>query len=117
MSMIADILSWACMLAGAFIVLVGGIGLVRLPDFYSRAHAAGMTDTLGAGLMIASMMLETGWDLNLARLLFIFLFLLFTSPTASHALTHSALVSGLEPWTRRDAKREDRARETAEAEQ
>ena len=105
MSLVADVLSWACMLAGALFIMVGGIGLVRLPDFYSRAHAAGMTDTLGAGLMIASMMLESGWDLNLARLAFIFLFLLFTSPTASHALTHSALVSGLKPWTKPDGER------------
>lgn len=120
MSAIADVLSWACMLAGSAIVLIGGIGLVRLPDFYSRAHAAGMTDTLGAGLIIASMMLESGWDLNLARLAFILLFLLFTSPTASHALTHAALVSGLEPWTRADAEGEaksgDEARAGAEAE-
>ena len=102
MTPIADILSWACVLAGSFIVVVGGVGLVRLPDFYSRAHAAGMADTLGAALLIAAMMLDSGWTLNLARLAFILVFLLLTSPTASHALTHSALVSGIKPWTTRD---------------
>ncbi len=102
MTLIADILSWVFVLAGSFIVVVGGVGLVRLPDFYSRAHAAGMTDTLGAALLIAAMMLDSGWTLNLARLAFILVFLLLTSPTASHALTHSALVSGIKPWTRRD---------------
>jgi multicomponent Na+:H+ antiporter subunit G len=101
-TLLADILSWACVLAGSFIIVVGGVGLVRLPDFYSRAHAAGMTDTLGAGLVIAAMMLESGWTLNLARLAFIFVFLLLTTPTATHALTHAALASGVKPWTRRD---------------
>ena len=100
MILVAEILSWACILAGSAIIVTGGIGLLRLPDFYSRAHAAGMTDSLGAGLVIVGMMLEAGWSLNLARLAFILIFLLLTGPTASHALTHSALVSGLKPWTR-----------------
>lgn len=102
MTLLADILSWACVLAGSFFVFVGGVGLVRLPDFYSRAHAVGMTDTLGAALVVAAMMLESGGTLNLARLAFILVFLLLTSPTATHALTHAALVSGVKPWTRPD---------------
>jgi multicomponent Na+:H+ antiporter subunit G len=98
--MIVEILSWAFILAGSAILLIGSIGLWRLPDFYSRAHAAGMTDTMGAGLVILGMMVEAGWSLNLARLGFIVVFLFFTSPTASHALAHSALFSGLKPWMR-----------------
>lgn len=100
MSLLVDIASWALLLTGSFIIVVGGIGLVRLPDFYSRGHAAGMTDTLGAGLVILGLMVEAGWSLNLARLFFILLFLFFTSPTASHALGHAALFSGLKPWSR-----------------
>ncbi len=100
MSVVVDIASWAFILAGSFIIVVGGIGLVRLPDFYSRAHAAGMTDTLGAALVVLGLMVEAGWSLNLARLFFILVFLFFTSPTASHALGHAALFSGLKPWTR-----------------
>jgi len=100
MTAVIEVLSWACLLGGSAVIVIGGIGLLRLPDFYTRGHAAGMTDTLGAGLVIAGMMLDSGWDLNLARLFFIFLFLLFTSPTASHALAHSAMVSGLKPWMR-----------------
>lgn len=103
MSVLADLLSWALLVSGSFFVVVGGIGLVRLPDFYSRTHAAGMTDTLGAGLIVLGMMVEAGWSLNLARLFFILVFLFFTSPTASHALTHAALVSGLKPWSRERA--------------
>lgn len=100
MSVVVDIASWAFILVGSFIIVVGGIGLVRLPDFYSRAHAAGMTDTLGAALVVLGLMVEAGWSLNLARLFFILLFLFFTSPTASHALGHAALFRGLKPWTR-----------------
>lgn len=100
MSVVVDILSWALILTGSFIIVVGGIGLVRLPDFYTRGHAAGMTDTLGSALVILGMMAEAGWSLNMARLLFILIFLFFTSPTASHALGHAALFSGLKPWTR-----------------
>ena len=100
MSVALDVASWACVLSGSAVVLIGGVGMIRLPDFYSRGHAAGMTDTLGAGLIVLGMMAEAGWSLNLARLAFILLFLLFTGPAASHALAHAALVSGLEPWTR-----------------
>jgi multicomponent Na+:H+ antiporter subunit G len=100
MSIVFDVLSWAFILSGSAIIIIGSIGLVRLPDFYSRAHAAGMTDTLGAGLVVLGMMVEAGWTLNLARLAFILIFLFFTSPTASHALAHSALFGGLKPWTR-----------------
>ncbi len=100
MAVIVDIVSWALILAGSFFIVVGGIGLVRLPDFYSRGHAAGMTDTLGAALVILGLMVEAGWSLNLGRLFFILAFLFFTSPTASHALGHAALFSGVKPWTR-----------------
>lgn len=101
MSAVVDLVSWACVLAGSAFVLTGGIGLVRLPDFYSRGHAAGMTDTLGAALIVLGMMVEAGWSLNLARLAFILAFLLLTGPAASHALAHAAHAAGLGPWTRR----------------
>ena len=100
MSAVLDIVSWACILAGSAIIVTGGIGLVRLPDFYTRGHAVGMTDTLGAALLVFGMMAEAGWSLNLARLAFILFVLLFTGPAASHALAHAALVTGLEPWRR-----------------
>ena len=100
MSLAADLFSWACVLLGSVVVLTGGVGMVRLPDFYSRGHAAGMTDTLGAGLIVLGMMAEAGWSLNLARLAFILAFLLLTGPAASHALGHAALETGLKPWTR-----------------
>ena len=100
MTLALDLISWACLLIGAAFVVIGGIGLIRMPDFYTRTHPAGLTDTLGAGLILVGLMIESGWSLNLAKLAMILIFLLFTSPTASHALAHAALVSGLKPWTR-----------------
>jgi multicomponent Na+:H+ antiporter subunit G len=93
---IVDILSWVCLSGGVFFCLMGGIGLLRFPDFYARVHAAGITDTLGSILIIVGLMLQTGVELNLARLALILLFLLFTSPVAGHAVARSAYEHGLE---------------------
>ena len=103
MAMVLDIIAWAALLSGSFFLLVGGFGLLRMPDFFTRGHAVGVTDTLGAGLVLGGLMIEAGWDLNLGRLILILLFLLFTSPTASHALAHAALTAGMKPWTRTSA--------------
>ena len=100
MSVALDVIGWACLAGGAFFVVVGGIGLIRMPDFFTRMHPAGITDTMGAGLIILGLMIEAGWSLNLAKLVMIFAFLMLTRPTSSHALAHAALVSGLKPWVR-----------------
>ena len=92
------IMSWILLGIGTLFLLIGAVGLIRLPDFFSRMHAAGLIDTLGAGLILVGLMIEAGWSLNLAKLVLILLFLLFTSPTSSHALAHAALVHGLKPW-------------------
>lgn len=94
-----DALSWALILGGLFFMIVGTIGILRMPDVYTRLHAAGMTDTLGAGMMIAGMCFQAGVGLNLVRLLFVYAFLLFTSPIATHALARAALAGGVEPYT------------------
>ncbi len=98
MSAIVDLLSWLCLLGGGFFVLAGGIGVVRLPDVYTRSHAAGMTDTLGAGLILIGLMLQGGFTLITVKLALIVLFLVFTNPTSTHALAKAALTGGLEPW-------------------
>lgn len=100
MSLFVDGLVWICLLAGGFFVLVGGVGLLRMPDVFSRSHAAGVTDTLGAALVLLGLMIESGFSLNLAKLVLILFFLLFTSPVSSHALAHAALTAGVKPWTR-----------------
>ena len=95
--MIIDILSWICLLAGGALGIVGGIGIHRFPDFYSRLHAAGITDTLCATLILLGLGLQAGWSLAAFKLALIFVFLFFTSPAASHALGNAAQHSGLQP--------------------
>lgn len=97
MSALIDILSWASLLAGAAFCMIGALGLVRLPDFYTRMHGAGITDTAGAGLMLFGMILQAGLTLIAVKLVMIGLLLLFTSPTATHALARAAMARGLKP--------------------
>jgi len=97
MSLAIDILSWCLLVAGGAFCAIGALGLVRMPDFYTRVHAAGITDTMGAGLMLAGMILQAGFTLIAVKLLMIGLLLLFTSPTATHALVKAALARGLKP--------------------
>jgi multicomponent Na+:H+ antiporter subunit G len=94
-----EILSWICLLAGSFFALVGGIGILRFPDFFSRLHGGGVTDTLGAGLVLTGLMLQAGLSLVAFKLAMILFFLLLTSPTSAHALSKSALAYGLKPFT------------------
>ena len=97
MNGIIDAASAACLVAGGFFCLVGGIGLLRMPDFFTRAHAASVTETLGAGLVLAGLMLQAGLTLVTAKLLVIGLLIFFTSPTATHALAKAAFARGLKP--------------------
>ena len=92
-----DIASWALLVAGGFFVFVGGVGALRMPDVYTRMHAAGLTDTLGTLLMLAGLMLQAGLTLSAAKLLAIMMFLLLTAPTAAYALANAARLSGLAP--------------------
>ncbi|RFF30767.1 monovalent cation/H(+) antiporter subunit G [Wenzhouxiangella sediminis] len=94
---VVDVLSWFLLLGGGLVGILGGVGLLRFPDFYSRLHAAGMTDTLCALMIIAGLILQAGLSLLSIKLALILLFLLFTSPTASHALARAALTDGLKP--------------------
>jgi multicomponent Na+:H+ antiporter subunit G len=97
LSILVNGVTWLLLLGGSFFAVVGAIGVVRLPDFYTRLHAAGITDTLGAGLILLALMFQAGLSLVLVKLVMILGFLLLTSPTACHALAHAALSDGLEP--------------------
>ena len=57
-NLILDIGSWILLLAGSIFVLIGAFGILRLPDFYTRLHAAGLTDTMGAGLVLLGLLLQ-----------------------------------------------------------
>ena len=100
MDMALDALSWIAISAGLFFMLVGTLGVLRLPDVYTRLHAAGMTDTMGAGFLILGMLLQTVQGILHGETTWWFvLFLLFTSPIATHALARAGLAGGVEPWT------------------
>ena len=97
MSVGLDILSWICIVLGGAFCAIGALGLVRMPDFYTRMHAASITDTVGAALMLFGMILQAGFTLIAVKLIMIGLLLLFTSPTATHALAKAARARGVEP--------------------
>jgi len=92
-----DIASAVLLLTGGSFGILGGLGLLRFPDFYTRLHAAGVTDTLCALLIVVGLALQSGFSLLTVKLALILLFLLFTAPTASHALARAAMTDGLEP--------------------
>ena len=97
MALAIDVLSWLCLVSGALFGVIAGIGLVRLPDLFTRMHAAGIGDTLTAGLIILGLMLQAGFTLNLIKLALIIFFIIFTSPTSTHALAKAALHGGVKP--------------------
>lgn len=85
------------MAAGLFFVLAGTVGVLRLPDFYTRLHAAGMTDTLGAELILFALLLQADSLQMVLKILLVAFFLFVTSPTATHAVAHAAYRAGLKP--------------------
>ena len=97
MSTLIDVASWVLLLAGGAFCIIGALGLVRMPDFFTRMHAASVTDTLGAGLMLLGLMLQAGFSLVTVKLIVLGLLIFFTSPTATHALAQAALARGLQP--------------------
>jgi multicomponent Na+:H+ antiporter subunit G len=92
-----DVLSWILLTVGGAFIFIGGLGALRLPDFYTRIHAASLTDSMGSILILLGIMLQAGWSLSAVKLVAILAFLLLTGPTASYALANSALLSGLKP--------------------
>ena len=92
-----DVLSWILLALGGACVLIGGVGGLRLPNFYTRIHAASLTDTMATILIFSGMMLQAGLSLATLKLFAIMLFLLLTGPTATYALANAALLSGLKP--------------------
>lgn len=97
MEAVITILSWILLLGGAIFLLVGAIGILRFPDFYTRLHAVSVCDTMGAGLVLAGLILQGGFSLVTVKLLLIFYFMIFTGPTAVHALAQAALQGKLKP--------------------
>ena len=99
MATVLDAMSWVLLTLGGLAVLIGGLGALRMPDLYTRMHAAGVTDSLGAILVITGIMLQAGLSLATIKLAAILLFLLLTSPTSSNALASAALLAGKRPMS------------------
>ncbi len=97
MELILDILSWACLMGGSAFALTGAVGVVRLPDVFTRMHGAGIVDTMGVGLIFLGLMIQAGLTLVTVKLGLIIAFILFTSPTATHALARAVINAGVQP--------------------
>ena len=97
MSAAVDLASWLLIAAGSAFAVIGALGLLRMPDFYTRMHAASVTDTLGAALLLTGMVLQAGFSLVAVKLAIIGMLVFFTSPTATHALARAALERGVAP--------------------
>jgi multicomponent Na+:H+ antiporter subunit G len=93
-----EVLSGALLLLGAVFTLVGGVGLLRMPDVFTRMHAAGITDAVAAAAIILGLALLAGWSLLLAKLLLALALLLLLNPSACHALARAAIHGSRRPW-------------------
>lgn len=107
--LIIDVIAWVLIVTGGVFVIIGALGSVRFPDFWSRLHAASVTDSGGVVLLLIGMGLHSGFNLITFKLFLIGAFLFITGPTSTHAVANAALVSGLKPprQTRTDLDGED----------
>ena len=108
MSIVLDLISLILLCAGSFFCITAGVGLIRMPDFYTRAHAASILDSMGAGLIILGLTLQAPDYLVALKLLFTFFFLMITSLAAIHALAQSVNVAGVNPKLANIVKRLDK---------
>jgi multicomponent Na+:H+ antiporter subunit G len=95
--MIIDLLSDICLLLGGIFTLTGAVGLLRLPDFYTRLHAASVTESLAAPLLIVGIILDTGFTLDSGKLILIIVIMVVSNPTITHALCRAAVHGGNTP--------------------
>lgn len=98
-----NIASWIFLAIGGFLGITGAVGLFRFPDFYTRLHAASVTDTLCAGFIVLGLLMQADSAMTVFKLLLILLIILYTSPTAAHALAKAALHGGLKPVLSEDS--------------
>ncbi len=112
MSVIIDTISWILLLAGSAFAIVGAVGLIRLPDVFSRMHGAGIIDTMGAGMILVGLMFQAGFSIVTVKLVLILIFLIFTSPATTHALARAILNDGVKPLPDADIVGEDNSSKT-----
>ena len=95
--MIVDAVSVMLLVGGGVFVFIGGLGALRMPDFYTRLHAASLTDSMGTILVLLGVALQAGFSFATLKLFAILAFLMLTSPTATYALSNAAHFAGLVP--------------------
>ena len=108
------ILAAILLVGGIFFLTVSSLGIIRLPDFYSRSHAVGKAETLGSILVLGGLAVYNGFEVNSFKLLIMLVFIALTNPTATYAISREAIRSGLQPWVR--MQQEDVSENTAENE-
>lgn len=86
------------LILGCIVIVVASLGVIRLPDFYTRTHAAGKVDTLGQMFIVLGLVTYSGFTLVSLKLLIILALIFMINPTASHFLGKAAFISGLKPW-------------------
>jgi multicomponent Na+:H+ antiporter subunit G len=97
MSALLDAASWVLIVAGGLFSVIGAVGMLRMPDFYTRAHAASVTDVVGSFAILLGLVLQAGFTLTAVKLAVVALLIFFTSPAATHALVKAALGRGVAP--------------------
>lgn len=102
-----DALSWILIVAGSAFVLVGAIGMLRMPDLFSRMQAVSIIETAGAGLMLIGFMLQAGFSLVTLKLFFILGLIFYIGPVISHALAQAALHEGVKPLLSEDRRKQE----------
>jgi len=103
MDLLATVVSSVFLFLGAILMISAGVGVLRFPDFFTRMHASGVSETLATSMILIALMILAGWNIILFKLILILLFVLITSPTAGHALAKSALHGKLKPLLNKDS--------------
>ena len=93
-----EVLAIIFIVTGLFFLIIAAIGMIRLPDVFSRSHAVSLTDSLGAFLMLVGIALHEGLGTNMLKILVVLALLYIINPVITHATIRAALRSGLKPW-------------------
>jgi multicomponent Na+:H+ antiporter subunit G len=105
MTLAVEMVSWLLLLLGSFFTVVGAVGLVRMPEIFTRMHAASVTDTLGFGFLMLGMCLQAGFSLVTLKLVFVLALFFFTGPVVTHALAQACLHEGVRPLLAEDRRK------------
>jgi multicomponent Na+:H+ antiporter subunit G len=103
-TLLVEIASWALILLGSFFTVAGALGLLRMPDVFTRMHAVSVIDSAGIGFLLVGMMLQAGLSLVTLKLLFLLALVFFTWPVVTHALGRACLHEGVEPQLAEDRR-------------